>query len=57
MVDDAMLEAQTIIEKAAGRSEIIENAQKQAKLNIQLLYLKVGWDVSVEWLETTDLPK
>ena len=57
MVDDAMLEAQTVIEKTAGRPEIIENAQKQAKLNIQLIYLKVGWNVDVEWQGTTDLPK
>lgn len=57
MVDDAMQEAQAVVEKAAGRPEIIKNAQNQAKLNIQILYLKVGWEVNVKWQKTTDLPK
>ena len=57
IVDDAMQEAQAVVKKAASRPEIIENAKKQAKLNIQILYLKVGWDVSVKWLESVDLPK
>ncbi|MGJ8657145.1 MAG: DUF4230 domain-containing protein [Akkermansiaceae bacterium] len=57
IVDDAMQEAQAVVEKAANRPEIIENAQKQAKLNIQMLYLKVGWNVSVKWQKATDLPK
>ena len=57
MVDDAMLEAQNVVERAANRPEIIKNAQKQATLNIQMLYLKVGWNVTIKWRESTDLPK
>jgi hypothetical protein len=57
IVDDAMQEAQAVVEKAASRPEIIENAKKQAKLNIQILYLKVGWDVGVQWQASKDLPK
>jgi len=57
MVDDAMLEAQNVVEKAANRPEIIDNAKKQAKLNIQMLYLKVGWNVDIEWQASLDLPK
>ncbi len=57
IVDDAMKEAQAVIEKAANRPEIIDNAKQQAKLNLQMLYLKVGWNVSVKWQELADLPK
>lgn len=57
IVDDAMQEAQAVIEKAASRPEIIENAKKQAELNIEVLYLKVGWNVSVKWQIDLDLPK
>ena len=57
IVDDAMQEAQAVVEKAASRPEIIENAKKQAKLNIQMLYLKVGWNVGVKWQRSLDLPK
>jgi hypothetical protein len=57
IVDDAMQEAQAVVKKAAGRPEIIESAQKQARLNIQMLYLKVGWNVGIHWQETLDLPK
>jgi hypothetical protein len=57
MVDEAMKEAQAVVEKAANRPEIIENAKKQAKLNIQMLYLKVGWIVDIKWREPVDLPK
>ncbi len=57
IVDDAMQEAQAVVEKAAGRPEIIESAQKQARLNIQMLYLKVGWNVGIHWQESFDLPK
>jgi hypothetical protein len=56
IVDDAMQEAQAVIEKAANRPEIIENAKKQAELNIQVLYSKVGWNVSVKWQTELDLP-
>ena len=57
IVDDAMQEAQAVVKKAANRPEIIENAKKQAKLNIQILYLKVGWNVGVKWQGSVDLPK
>jgi len=57
MVDDAMLEAQAVVEKAANRPEIIDSAKKQATLNIQMLYLKVGWNVDVKWQVSLDLPK
>lgn len=61
MMDDAMQEAQAVIEKAASSKEIIDNAKKQAKLNIQLLYMKVGWTVDIKWRSEnafkTDLPK
>jgi hypothetical protein len=57
IVDDAMQEAQAVIEKAASRPEIIENAKKQAELNIEVLYLKVGWNVTVKWQSDLDLPK
>jgi hypothetical protein len=57
IVDDAMKEAQAVVKKAASRPEIIENAKKQAKLNIQILYLKVGWNVTVRWQGLVDLPK
>jgi hypothetical protein len=57
ILDDAMQEAQAVVEKAAGRPEIIESAQKQARLNIQMLYLKVGWNVGINWQESLDLPK
>jgi len=56
IVDDAMQEAQAVVEKAANRPEIIENAKKQAKLNIKILYLKVGWNVDVIWQRSVDLP-
>lgn len=56
IVDDAMQEAQAVIEKAANRPEIIENAKKQAELNIEVLYLKVGWNVTVKWQTDLDLP-
>jgi hypothetical protein len=56
IVDDAMQEAQAVVKKAASRPEIIENAQKQAKLNIQILYLKVGWNVGIKWQGESDLP-
>ena len=55
IVDDAMQEAQAVVKKAASRPEIIENAKKQAKLNIQMLYLKVGWNVAVKWQPSKDL--
>jgi hypothetical protein len=57
ILDDAMQEAQAVVKKAASRPEIIENAKKQAKLNIQILYLKVGWDVDVKWQPSANLPK
>jgi hypothetical protein len=57
ILDDAMQEAQAVVEIAAGRPEIIESAQKQARLNIQMLYLKVGWNVGINWQESLDLPK
>lgn len=57
IIDDAMQEAQAVIKKAAEKPEIIANAKNQAKLNIQMLYLKVGWNVSIKWQESPDLPK
>jgi hypothetical protein len=57
ILDDAMQEAQAVVEKVAGRPEIIESAQKHAILNIQMLYLKVGWNVGINWQESLDLPK
>ncbi len=57
MMDDAMQEAQAVVERAANRPEIIDNAKNQAKLNIQLLYMKVGWKVTIKWREIADLPK
>lgn len=57
MVDDAMQEAQAVVEKAASRPEIIDNAKKQAELNIQVLYLKVGWNVEVKWQTSVDFPQ
>ncbi len=56
IVDDAMQEAQAVIEMAAGRPEIIDNAKKQAELNIKVLYLKVGWNVEVKWEPSKELP-
>lgn len=57
MMDDAMQEAQAVVKKAAGRPEIIDNAKNQAKLNIQMLYLKVGWNVAVKWQAAAYIPE
>ena len=49
MQKDMMAVAQKSIEKSAGREEIIENSRTQAALIISNLYLKVGWQLTIEW--------
>ena len=57
MLDEVMKEAQAVVEKAANKPELIENAQKQAQASLQHLYHKMGWNVSVKWQKHTDLAK
>jgi len=49
MKENMMSVAQKSIEKLAGRPEIIENSKTQAALIISNLYLKVGWQLTIEW--------
>ncbi len=56
MMEDAMLEAQKLIEEAASKPKIMDNAKKQAQLVIQNVYAKVGWNVLVTWENASILP-
>lgn len=49
MQQDMMQVAQKSIEKSASRHEIIESSKTQAALIISNLYLKVGWQLTIEW--------
>ena len=51
MIDDAMQEGQKIIAHAAAKPEIIDTAKHQATLLIQNIYLKLGWNISIQWQE------
>lgn len=56
MMEDAMIEAQQLIQKAASKPKIIENSKQQARLVIQNLYSKLGWKVTVIWKNDSVIP-
>jgi hypothetical protein len=48
---EAMVEAQRLVERAAGSDENRATARKGAEGMLTELYRGVGWNVSIEWKE------
>lgn len=52
--DQAMKEAQALVERAAARGDNVDVARRNAELLVELMYKLVGWTVNVVWDEATE---
>lgn len=51
--DEAMRQAQRVIQRVTGSEENVDAAKKSAERLIREIYRMVGWEVAVEWSAAT----
>ncbi len=56
MQKEAMRQCQQLVERAAGASNHLESARKQAELALREFYNQVGWTVTVGWSDRPQAP-
>ncbi len=50
--DEAMGKAQALVEAAAGSSDNIILAKRNADKTLRLLFKQLGWDVEIRWAQS-----
>lgn len=56
MQKEAMRQCQQLVERAAGASNHLDTARKQAQLALREFYHQVGWNVTVGWSDRPEDP-